>query len=194
MTVESKKTLCIDFDGVLHSYTSGWQGAVNVPDEPVAGAMKFIWDATQHFRVCIFSSRSNQPGGIRAMQDWLRKHFMEYWGTHAVQADDKLAEIEWPTEKPPAFVSIDDRAITFTGVFPSISELKGFKPWNKHEEADLAARHVLLAAPDLLAACKALVELYDIRTQVICDGLDDVINYDASVLVLAAIAKAEGRA
>jgi hypothetical protein len=37
------------------------------------------------------------------------------------------------------------------------------------------------------------VELYGICTQVIGDGLDDVINYDASVLVLAAIAKAEGR-
>jgi hypothetical protein len=54
---------------------------------------------------------------------------------------------------------------------------------------------LIAAAPDLLAACKALVELYGIRTQeVIGDGLDDVINYDASVLVLAAIAKAEGRA
>lgn len=127
----SKPILCLDFDGVIHSYTSGWKGADTIPDPPVDGAMKFIWDATEHFRVAIFSSRSNQAGGLSAMRAWLYHHFRSYWGTHAMQADDKLGEIEWPTEKPAALVTIDDRALTFDGTWPSIDALKNFKPWNK---------------------------------------------------------------
>ena len=64
----SKPILCVDFDGVIHSYASGWKGADAIPDPPVPGAMEFLREALRHFRVSIFSSRSNQPGGIAAMQ------------------------------------------------------------------------------------------------------------------------------
>jgi hypothetical protein len=125
--------LCLDFDGVIHSYTSGWKGADTIPDPPVDGAMKFIWDATEHFRVAIFSSRTNQPGGLKAMQTWLMLHFKSYWGIHATQADNKWSEIEWPNEKPAAFITIDDRALTFEGTWPEIKTLKEFQPWNKRQ-------------------------------------------------------------
>ncbi len=134
----SKPILVLDFDGVLHSYSSGWKGADTIPDPPVAGAMKFIWDATDHFRVAILSSRSNQSGGLSAMKAWLYYHFKDYWGTHgthAMQADDKLSEIEWPLEKPAAFLTIDDRALTFDGTWPRIEDLKAFQPWNKRRTA-----------------------------------------------------------
>lgn len=127
----SKPILVLDFDGVLHSYVSGWKGAATVPDPPVDGAMKFLWDATERFRVCIFSSRSNQPGGIYAMRSWINRHFREYWAADRTTCDDKLAEIEYPTEKPPAMITIDDRAITFDGTWPAIETLLEFKPWNK---------------------------------------------------------------
>lgn len=126
-----KPIICVDFDGVLHGYQSGWKGASVVPDPPVYGAMRFLWDATEHFRVAIYSSRSNEPGGRAAMKRWLTRHFREHWAADRTTADDKLAEIEWPSHKPAALVTIDDRAITFTGVFPEIDELKTFKPWNK---------------------------------------------------------------
>src|SRR5271156_1345745 len=67
----AKPILCLDFDGVIHSYSSGWKGADVIPDPPVAGAMQFIRDALEHFRVAIFSSRSNQPGGLDAMKDYI---------------------------------------------------------------------------------------------------------------------------
>jgi hypothetical protein len=127
----TKPILVLDFDGVIHSYASGWKGADIIPDPPVDGAMQFIWDATEHFRVAVFSSRSNQAGGINAMKRWLDHHFRGYWGTHATQADDKLSDIEWPLEKPAAFITIDDRALTFDGRWPTIEFLKEFKPWNK---------------------------------------------------------------
>ena len=70
----SKPILCLDFDGVLNSYTSGWRGANFIPDPPVPGAMAFLVEAVQSFSVCIFSSRSHQEGGISAMIAWL-----DYW-------------------------------------------------------------------------------------------------------------------
>lgn len=37
----------------------------------------------------------------------------------------------FPTERPPATITIDDRAITFTGEWPDMETLINFKPWNK---------------------------------------------------------------
>lgn len=128
----TKPILCLDFDGVIHSYSSGWKGADVIPDPPVAGALQFIANALQHFRVAIFSSRSHQPGGIAAMCQWLG-----YWSVDKAfgMPDDfdhaAWGAIEWPLVKPAAMVTIDDRAITFDGTWPQIEELKAFQPWNK---------------------------------------------------------------
>ena len=75
----TKPILCLDFDGVIHSYTSGWKGADVIPDPPVPGAMAFLWDATDHFRVAIFSSRSNQPGGMKAMITYVAANFRNHF-------------------------------------------------------------------------------------------------------------------
>jgi hypothetical protein len=126
----SKPILCLDFDGVLHSYTSGWKGADVIPDPPVPGAIDFLREVVKHFRVAIFSSRSNQDGGQRAMREWLGFYQVE----HRLSGSEDLswvAAIEWPTEKPAAFLTIDDRAITFNGTWPTIEAIKSFKPWNK---------------------------------------------------------------
>lgn len=125
-----KPILCLDFDGVLHSYSSGWKGADVIPDPPVPGAIAFLREAVKHFRVAIFSSRSNQPGGIEAMCRWLGYHVLD----QRLSDQEELAwagAIEWPTEKPPALVTIDDRALTFDGTWPDIAVLLAFKPWNK---------------------------------------------------------------
>jgi len=67
-----KPILCLDFDGVCHSYTSGWRGAAVIPDPPVDGLWDFLFTAMAVFEVHIFSSRSNQSGGITAMQNLCR--------------------------------------------------------------------------------------------------------------------------
>jgi hypothetical protein len=124
-----KPILCLDFDGVIHSYSSGWKGADVIPDPPVDGAIAFMLGALDHFDVSIFSSRSNQSGGIAAMQKWLRHHAGNTW--YETPLGPGLEDIKFPTEKPAAMVSIDDRALTFDGTWPSIESLKTFKPWNK---------------------------------------------------------------
>ena len=127
----SKPILCLDWDGVIHSYTSGWKGADVIPDPPVPGAIAFLREAVKHFRVAIFSSRSNQPGGMVAMRTYLGDHILAEEPEILLQDPPWFAAIEWPTEKPPAFVGIDDRVLTFDGTWPSIESLKEFKPWNK---------------------------------------------------------------
>lgn len=146
--------LCLDFDGVLHSYSSGWKGARNIPDPPVAGAMAFLLDAlAADFEVAIHSSRSRYFGGRRAMKAWLRHHMLDhFWersGTHqhavrgnpftAMDIEDQLRpeaesvidRITFPLWKPAAFVTLDDRALTFAGTWPDMQALKDFRPWNK---------------------------------------------------------------
>lgn len=124
--------LCLDFDGVLHSYSSGWKGADSIPDPPVPGAIAFLREAVKVFRVAIFSSRSHQPGGEEAMRRWLGQAILDEQGTSVMDEDTPwFTLIEWPREKPAAMVSLDDRAITFTGTWPELSELQSFRPWNK---------------------------------------------------------------
>jgi hypothetical protein len=128
----NRPTLVLDFDGVLHSYTTPWAGAEVVSDPPVDGALVFLRNATEHFTVAIYSSRTHQPGGLTAMQEWLAKAFMddlEFSRDEAVRF--VMHVLRWPLEKPAAFVTLDDRAITFTGVWPKIEELLFFKPWNR---------------------------------------------------------------
>lgn len=124
-----KPILCLDFDGVIHSYESGWKGADVIPDDPVVGCFAFMLSALEHFDVVIFSSRSNQPGGINAMREWLKGHAGSTW--YDSPAGPGIENVRFVTEKPPALVTIDDRAITFTGVWPDPAGLRAFKPWNK---------------------------------------------------------------
>jgi hypothetical protein len=131
-----KPILCLDFDGVIHSYTSGWKGADVIPDAPVPGAIDFILRALDDFKVAIYSSRSGHPNGRRAMGAWLLQHLVEHFGGERVRAASALAAIDFPTEKPPALVTLDDRAVTFTGNWPGLAELRAFEPWNKRAPVD----------------------------------------------------------
>ena len=130
----SRPILSLDFDGVIHSYTSKWAGADVIPDPPVAGAIAFLREATKHFRVCIYSTRSATEAGRRAMSLWI-----ERWAVAERAGDDEdmlwVVKIEFPETKPPALVGIDDRVLTFEGEWPSMERLLTFKPWNKRPAA-----------------------------------------------------------
>ena len=136
MTNDRRPILCVDFDGVLHSYSSGWKGPRNIPDPPVPGAIEWLESLIPcpemvgigdrgDFQVMIYSSRSRYWGGRGAMQKWLHMHGLGL---------EWLDEIKFPAKKPPAFLTIDDRAWQFTGTFPTAIEMLEFKPWNKKED------------------------------------------------------------
>ena len=42
--------------------------------------------------------------------------------------------IRWPKVKPPARLSLDDRCIMFNGVFPDLTVLDNFQPWNRRDK------------------------------------------------------------
>lgn len=126
-----KPILSVDFDGVIHSFVSGWIDIDQIPDAPVPGAFEFLRAAAELFDVQIFSSRNREPRGIAAMQLWFLDNGWPGSLTHGPTG------LSFPTDKPAAFVTLDDRAINFAGKFPSVKSLREFEPWylRKNEEA-----------------------------------------------------------
>jgi len=118
------KSIYVDFDGVIHSYTSGWQGDNKAIDKPVEGAIDWLKDLIKdkELKVCIYSSRSQFIDGIETMKNYLLKYGL---------TKEELSQIDFPVKKGPAFITIDDRAITFKGKFPNKDVIKNFKTWNK---------------------------------------------------------------
>ena len=130
-----KPILCLDFDGVCNSYTSGWQGADVISDDAVPGLFEFLEQAAPYFDIQVFSSRSHQPGGIQAMQNWFDEQYMKWSGIDDGRGVAEFVSISFPTVKPSATVSIDDRAINFNGQWPDMDFLRNFKPWNKADRS-----------------------------------------------------------
>ena len=113
------KTVVFDFDGVIHSYTSGWQGMDVANDPPVTGIREAITEVKKAgYKVVVVSSRCSTPLGLETVKDYLDEHGIS---VHEVVA-----------HKPPAVVYIDDRAICFDGNAKSlINKIQKFKPWYK---------------------------------------------------------------
>ena len=92
-----ERTIAIDFDGVVHRYSKGYQGLQNAYDPPTEGtqeALDFFKEAG--YRLIIVSSRPVQP-----IKDWLLKYNMAHYF-------DDVSNI-----KHPALYYIDDHAIRF---------------------------------------------------------------------------------
>lgn len=126
--------LSIDFDGVLHSYVSGWHGARKIVDKPIPGAIEWLQSLVydqrdpfvpryKKFDVCIFSSRSRYWGGRRAMKRYLLANGLRH---------GELEAIRFPLFKPPSFLHIDDRCLRFAGVFPTEERMLQFRPWRMY--------------------------------------------------------------
>lgn len=115
------KTICFDFDGVIHSYQQKFTIPEAIPDPPVAGAFDFIQECLDGgFCVAVFSTRSKTESGLKAMVQWFVDNGFK--NTH---------HLIFPTDKPMAVLYIDDRAFEFRGVFPRLEWVNKFKPWNK---------------------------------------------------------------
>ena len=118
----SKPTLVLDFDGVLHSYTSGWKGAAVIPDPPVPGALEFVVRALERFEVAVLSSRSHQWGGRGAMKRWLHNHLTWLGGCDPSNVHD-------PSYRVPEWWSA------------YIAKHSAMEPWD--HEVDYAAKRVV---------------------------------------------------
>ena len=119
---DDRKRIAIDFDGVIHSYVSGWKGSVVIPDPPVPGAFEFLEEALKHYNVVIHSTRAMGKEEADAMQEWMLSH----------GCPKEVVEKIWITNrKVKAMVYIDDRGWRFEGIFPTMEELGALKKWYK---------------------------------------------------------------
>lgn len=112
-----KKTVVFDFDGVIHSYKSGWQGAAEIPDPPVPGIKEAIEDIRGiGYEVVVVSTRCAVAEGKHAVSKWLFDN--------GIEVDRVLSK------KPAAVCYIDDRAIRFDGHPENLlHQILWFKAW-----------------------------------------------------------------
>lgn len=107
---DSKKTIAVDFDGVIHRYNKGWQdGSIyDVPVKNSAIQLKRLVD--KGYKVVIFTTRINPELGDdikiekEKIVNWLDINGFE----RGVHYHDITAL------KPKAIAYIDDRAVRFT--------------------------------------------------------------------------------
>lgn len=133
MSEKTKPILCLDFDATIHKYDSPWEGPGIVRDGPVDGAIRWMWKAREFFTLAVFSSRSADHQGVMAMRDAIFSWTSRELGPQsAVELTNSML---FPTTKPPAFLSIDDRAVQFNGNWAALDPeaLLKFSPWNKRK-------------------------------------------------------------
>lgn len=116
---QKRQTLLIDFDGVLHDY-HGWTGPdpVGIPIEKARHAMHHL--ASTYRLVCFTTRPAEQT------RRWLLRY--------------GFPEMKVTNMKEPAFLIIDDRAITFPGTWTDelLSRITSFSP---HWSADAPVQH-----------------------------------------------------
>ena len=140
-----RQTIAVDFDGVIHSYTTPWTKAHEIHDPPVDGAIEWMWDTLNGLRqpspsggladpsggwdVVIVSTRARTWRGRLAMRSWLRSHAGNLW--HEVMGARGIESVRVTATKVQALVYIDDRAVRFEGRFVPAAEWASQRPWNR---------------------------------------------------------------
>jgi len=145
-----KYTIAIDFDGVIHSYTSPWVAPHVIPDGPVPGVIEWLHATIQDFEVVILTTRGKTWRGRRAVRRWLRHYAGDGWwfdetesrlepgsisgdpGIEIVTSSRGLERVSVTAVKHAALVYIDDRAFRFDGAnLPTAQQIHAARPWNK---------------------------------------------------------------
>ena len=139
-----RKTVCIDFDGVIHLDRAAKFVATEVTGTPVAGAIEWIHKTLQMYDVVILSSRATKNGvdnadAVNAIRGWLKNWSPPVlWITtyHPNSGGEKarvygVEEVVVTGAKVPAMLYIDDRAFRFTGIFDNIPDPSDCNPWHR---------------------------------------------------------------
>lgn len=134
MTTE-RKSIAVDFDGVLHQWDGEWRGHHVIPGKPIHGAIDWLHELMQTYDVFIFTTRAQTFRGRFFIRIWLRKHTAQNkWDDwyNSKGPTRGLRHVRVTDRKRRALVYIDDRAFRFTGNnFPSINRIRGLRPWWK---------------------------------------------------------------
>lgn len=151
------KTIAIDFDGVIHKYSKGWQDGT-IYDEPVDNVFETIQDLMgKGYSVFIFSTRSPKQikdwlmprcyesdyvvnGYGNDPFEWVSKKFgfdvevIPWWKTVFKKSFfwNKKNVLGITNHKLPAMCYIDDRALRFNGDWlQTTQEVDSFKTYQE---------------------------------------------------------------
>ena len=98
--MDYKPTVVFDFDGVIHSYTSGWKGTAEIPDPPVPGIGEAITKLRQlGYRVVVVSTRCSTAEGMGAVRRFLRDNAIRFDG-HPEKLVDQITNFHSWLEGP----------------------------------------------------------------------------------------------
>jgi hypothetical protein len=102
-----KRTIAIDFDGVIHQYRYGWQSG-KIYDPPVDGAFEAMSQLIRAgFDLVIHTTREDHV----AIKLWLKQWVTQDYGE---ELSAVFQDIPITNKKPPAIAYIDDRGLRFT--------------------------------------------------------------------------------
>lgn len=113
-------TLAVDFDGVIHAYSRGWQDG-SIYDDPIPGALEGLQALMSRDSVFIFTTRD--PAQVVS---WLLDR-----GISAIADTDSTRtfwngrdEVLVTNRKLAAYAYLDDRAVRFTDWPTALAEME----------------------------------------------------------------------
>ena len=130
MRRSSTKTIAVDFNGVIHKYSKGWQdGKIYDPILPGAidGLKTLMMDGYSVYILAV-----GPPALIATHMNSLELGIKFEVIPDRVVFWEKPFTVGVTDKKIPFFVMIDDRAIRFTGDWiKTIKEVRTFKTWQQ---------------------------------------------------------------
>jgi len=116
-----ENNLCIDFDGVIHTYDRGWHDGTCYGD-PIQGSLEAIIELSKKYRIVIFTAKAkpsrplvNGKTGTELVWEWLTQYGIA----------DCIAEVT--AEKPRGFLYIDDNGYRFKNWNDTLKFVEGLK-------------------------------------------------------------------
>lgn len=110
-----KKTIAVDFDGVIHGYSKGWQDG-SIYDPPKDGAKESLFHLQNlGYEIVIYSTRNHD----RVINGELQKGQPSEVAKYLTRYDIPFDRIHVEEGKPFCMMFIDDNAVRFDGSWVS---------------------------------------------------------------------------
>lgn len=100
-------TVAVDFDGVIHAYSKGWQDG-SIYDPPLPGAIEALRRLMRDYAVIVHTTRDRA-----SVADWLSDYGFKCTNMDPPEFWHDQTQLLVTSRKYPAIAYIDDRGIRF---------------------------------------------------------------------------------